>query len=570
MLLTRNARLSRWPALLTVASFLAGISVPELAEALVVNRCGTDVADVQGGGTNLEQALAAGGIVSFACGSAATITVTKEHSITIPTYIEGNNAITLDGTNSITMMSVHVPNVSIRVANLIVKRAGPPDWGPGIPLVNLSGFIQGREDTSVTITHVRFLDSNRPLYAGQLVIADTVFDDNRGTAVFGHDMTLSNVRIRGNTGQAIGSLGGTVSIFDSQVSSSGASSFDNCNLRIERTEFSSTFNTSSGHPGGALTTGCDTQISNSRFYNNKSDGSGGAISITKKVHTVSIRGSQFESNSAAESGGAIDVADIANAPRKITIEWSVFRRNRARFGGAISLGQAFENNDLIETRGVHFSDNEATSEGGAIGGTNVTLRASRSTFLRNRGAAGAAIWLHQRADRRSIITNSLFVLNKAAGGVIQGSNARIINSTIVGSEGFGLVSFPTSGTPVDRGFRLSNSIVENSTEGNCQLGGLPLVDEGQNLQFPGNSCGGTIPVAVSALDTFYAPLPGGAAHEAGNMAICISPEVGGLDLYGERRPQTSRCSIGAIEGDLMRIARGRRLRREPVHIPDVP
>src|SRR6476620_10913995 len=103
MLLTRNARLSRWPALLTVASFLAGISVPELAEALVVNRCGTDVADVQGGGTNLEQALAAGGIVSFACGSAATITVTKEHSITIPTYIEGNNAITLDGTNSITM-----------------------------------------------------------------------------------------------------------------------------------------------------------------------------------------------------------------------------------------------------------------------------------------------------------------------------------------------------------------------------------------------------------------------------------------------------------------------------------
>lgn len=561
----RNARRSWLAAPIASAIFLAGSST---TSALVVNRCGTDIADSSGGGINLKQALAEGGVVSFDCGPNATIVITEEHKLTRSTYIEGNNNVTLDGANSVTMLSVDVPDVAIRVENIIVRRAGPPDWAPGILAINRSGFIQGRSDTTATLNHVRFLDSNRPLNAGRLIIAETIFDGNRGDAILGRDITLSNVRIRNNARRAIVARGGVVSVFDTQVSSSGSSLFQECRLHIERASFSSNASAFVTVPGGAMATGCETEIVNSRFTNNRSDLGGGAISITKSAPSVTIRGSQFEGNIAAEGGGAIALEGLAMEPRKLVLEWSVFRRNKAKSGGALSLGAAFENNDLLESRGVLFSDNEASSQGGAVAGANVTFRTRRSIFLRNRAPAGGALWLHQQADRKSLIANSLFVLNKSDAGTIQGSNARIVNTTIVGSEGAALVTFPQEGLPGDRAFHLKNSIIENSSRANCEPGLIPVIDEGHNLQWPGASCGSTITVAVAALDTFYAPIPRGAAHEAGDLATCLSDEVGAIDVYGEHRPQTDRCSIGAVEGDLTRIARSRRLHREPIHIPD--
>jgi hypothetical protein len=106
---------------------------------------------------------------------------------------------------------------------------------------------------------------------------------------------------------------------------------------------------------------------------------------------------------------------------------------------------------------------------------------------------------------------------------------------------------------------VTNSIIANSSGANCGSG---IIDGGHNLQFPGTSCGETIPSLDPKLDPAglqdnggptqtIALLPGSPAINAGDADMCANPPVNGIDQRGYVRPGTghSQCSIGAYEAD---------------------
>jgi len=426
----------------------------------------------------------------------------------------------------------------------------------------------------VLLHNTRIVGSHAPIRAGEgaVIAEDSDFDSNTETAIAARIIELTRVKIRQTAGSPMEAIGGTVTLTDSDISANGRSVFDQCQLSIVRTPFTANVAETDGPAGakggGALFTGCTTTIENSRFVNNRSS-TGGAIYIGKNAPSVIIQGSRFEGNRATNNGGAIAMEPFDAVRRTLELVYITFKNNQAKMGGAIDLGEFLENDTLLDARGVTFTANAASSQGGAIAGTNAAVQIRRGLFLRNEAQWGGAIWLHKRAVRPSVVANTLFALNKAPSGTFVGDSTRFVNVTMVGSEGPGIVVFPY-GQNTGRALRLANTIVENNSGDNCR-GGLPgIVDEGDNVQFPGTSCGATIREAVALLDTFYAPIIGGAARAQGNEATCAAAPVQGHDVYGEKRPQADRCSIGAVEGDVTQMLRRRRLGREPGHIPEWP
>ena len=99
---------------------------------------------------------------------------------------------------------------------------------------------------------------------------------------------------------------------------------------------------------------------------------------------------------------------------------------------------------------------------------------------------------------------------------------------------------------------LKNTIVANSpTGGNCSG---TITDGGGNLSYPDTTCPGINsdpklgPLQDNGGPTqTMALLPGSAAIDAANDAICAAPPVNNLDQRGIARPQGPHCDIGAYE-----------------------
>lgn len=90
---------------------------------------------------------------------------------------------------------------------------------------------------------------------------------------------------------------------------------------------------------------------------------------------------------------------------------------------------------------------------------------------------------------------------------------------------------------------LTNTIVANNSPDNCSVA---ITTGSNNLQFPGTTCGGTIPTA----DPMLGPLTGGVYPLlAGSLAIDTGTNSGcpPTDELGTARPQGAACDIGAFE-----------------------
>jgi hypothetical protein len=529
-----------------------------------VDRCGSDV---EPGGINLATALAAGGRITFRCGGPATIRITREHLITRSVDIDGGNQITLEGNKQSSFLLVSGPtgpNVVVRLANLTILRMGS----------STGGLFRG---SRIAVFNSRIAESDTPIVANTgVVIENSTLESNSGPLISADNVDLTRTTFRSNRGPPLTTIGGRINIIDSTFDDNVRSIFltggSRCSLRIVRTTFTNNrsiaadIDTPAG--GGAFITQCTTEVENSTFANNTTSANGGAISIGREAPRVSISGSRFRSNT-AERGGAIAMDPLFAPRRVLALQFTILTDNKAKVGGAIFFGESPENDTRLEGRGVTFSRNIASDRGGGVAGTNASVHILRGTFVRNEAQSGAALWLNTLGARESVIANTLFVLNKAPLGTFVGNTTRFINATVLGSEGPGLVQSPAStGTNPARAIRLANSIIENNSGGNCRAGAAGIIDEGANLQFPDTSCGAGIRVGIALLDTFYAPIIGGAARAQGDNKICAAAPVGGQDFYGEKRPQADRCSIGAVEGDLERFMR-RRLDRKPV-TPDKP
>ena len=123
---------------------------------------------------HLDTALSGGGLVTFNCGGAATITVTSTKTISADTAIDGGSLITISGGNSVGVFSVNT-GVTFTVENLIIANG---QSGSGGGIANIGGTL--------TVTNSTFTDNNAysggggGIYntGGTLTVTDSTFAGN--------------------------------------------------------------------------------------------------------------------------------------------------------------------------------------------------------------------------------------------------------------------------------------------------------------------------------------------------------------------------------------------------------
>jgi len=252
--------------------------------------------------------------------------------------------------------------------------------------------------------------------------------------------------------------------------------------------------------------------------------------------TLTLTNCTLSGNSAPIGGGIRNSATL-------TVTDSIFSGNSADIGGGISNTSG----EGAAVTGSTFSGNSAADSGGGIFNIDTILTVSNSTFSGNTAAGFVS---------RPVAGGGGIANQFACSGICSGGCGSVIvtNSTFSGNSadaGAGGIDGGSYGCPTS----VTNSIIASSSGVNCGGG---IIDGGHNLQFPGTSCGATIP----SLDPLLGPLAnnGGPTHtiavlpnspaiNAGDPEGCANPPVNGVDQRGYMRTGTgyTNCSIGAYE-----------------------
>ncbi len=518
--------------LVTLALLIALLLATAVDEVAIVQAGG-----VVGNGTpqscteaTLNTALAAGGTVSFNCGTQPiTITFTSRKTIAANTTIDGGGLITLDGGSKTALFSVQYL-ISFSVKNITLANARTTDKGAAIQ--NNQGPL--------SVTNSKFINN-----------VSTTDAETYSGAIFaiGNTLTIANSSFSGNKG---------------------------------------------GDGGAIKNLQNNLIITNSIFTNNSSTYWGGAISVdgaNNGTGAISITGSTFSGNTAYGFGGAIFnnlyQNDTFNIDKSIFTSNIVSARNGGGQGGAIfhirtdpaspnPANTPVANLTIIDST---FSGNSSSSQGGALwAGKNqerISASIKNSTFSGNSTAVmGGGIWIATGGQTNIINTtianNKAFSLNNGApfgfgGGLaVDGSTPYTLNNITMagnsaGFQGGGIWIAAATATNVT----LQNSIIANNkadnagnnwnVKKNCNL---TMNNGGNNLQYQaGNTdapdCASSISTADPKLDPLaynrgptqtMALLPGSAALNAGNNATCAA-----TDQRGVSRPQGGNCDIGAFE-----------------------
>jgi len=508
--------------------------------------------------TDLSEALAAGGTITFAC--SGTIAFTRSHALTKNVTIDGGNTITLDGRgNRMFTMGNVFPFVVFKGIRIVGAAAGPSGL-PGSVIVG-EGNVALLDGTTIS-------QSDKPIWvmAGSLTIQNAAFLQNNGPVAVVSEGSLDIsrfARFDDNTGQTLATGPGTQTrIADTQFSGNGGSNFggtaaNGCQVTITNSQF---FNNVSAEDGGAFTSRCKLTMEKVQFGQNRAARDGGAVFLG--VHSdVTIRALTFNSNQAGRNGGA--VADVAALGQEgaLRIASSRFVSNQAgAAGGAIWTGEA----GPVVIGGGSFVSNSAATGGGAVYIRQSPLDISRSLFFKNKSDnTGGAIESFCMPVNAGRITNTIIAGNSAGtGAAFFGSQTTFINTSIVSNGGRPVYHSNRCGDKSIVAF--SNTIVEGGFTGGCAGADASRTfkDLGNNIQFPWWSCGGTIRSVPPVLGLSFAPLaPFSPAQGAGNTVVCEKSPISGRDIYGAHRPQGPTCSIGAVEGDLTtaydRAAKGR-------------
>jgi len=284
---------------------------------------------------------------------------------------------------------------------------------------------------------------------------------------------------------------------------------------------------------------------------------GGALLVGSSnggIGFLTVISTTFFDNHADFKGGA-----ILNLGGSVGVIESTFADNSAASGGAIYYWE--RGGDITDST---FSGNHAAEDGGAIYGVNTRVTVMSSTFSDN-SANNSGGGIFNNDDL--YITNSTFSGNRAdtGGGIFKdGRNFFVFNSTFSGNSAI------TTGGAISSyyGATLYNTIVANSPSGGNCAGG-EIIDGGNNLQSPGQTCGDSIPTADPVLGPLadnggltltHALLPGSPAIDAGNAAGCLADYYVGTILTTDQRgivrpldgdgDGIAICDIGAFEVDV--------------------
>ena len=459
--------------------------------------------------------------------------------------LAGGNDISLDGDDG-RILSVEA-GASLTVEELAFQHGQAAAGGAihvasGVLVVRSSQFMNNRAD------HGGAID----VADGDLSVSNSVFTGNEALGP-GGAITIAegSLRISGSTFTE--NVGG-------EGQGAGAIYAMNAPVTINGGEFNGN-SVGPGGAGGAIIVEAALAIQGTGFHGNSAV-SGGAIFVIEGPG-VQISGASFSNNEATfYAGGAI----TALVPLQVT--GSTFHDNSAPQGGAIAHDLA-----TASVSTSVFTGNTATTLGGAAylgtpeGATTVFRR---NTYSENKAKNGGAVYAVQGSVH---LLESTFSENSAiAGGAIYNTGTiEVLNSTISGNEGGGLLnegdatvrhatfadnaSVGVAGilnTP-SASLSIANTAIATGEFGvNCELNGTVNGPPGSNLSDDG-SCDVPAFVKVEALllgplannggPTFtHLPATGSPVIDAGNLGTCLSD-----DQRGEPRPTNAGCDIGAVE-----------------------
>lgn len=255
---------------------------------------------------------------------------------------------------------------------------------------------------------------------------------------------------------------------------------------------------------------------------NTNTGSNGLPQITSTI-TVQGAGNPVITRSGAATFRFFFITSAGN----LTLDGLTLTNGDSTTGG--HDGGAIRNFGTLTVANSTLSGNLSNAGGSAIYSNNSTTTTIVGSTISNNLGLGAI-----GQSGTMTVSNSTFSGNP--GGLInRGGTITITNSTIASNSGAGLSR---------SGITLRNTIVANNTT-NCAD---PVTDGGNNLQFPGSSCG-TFTSANPLLSSLannggptqtMALSAGSPAINAGNSALCPATDQRGS-------PRVGTCDIGAFE-----------------------
>lgn len=284
--------------------------------------------------------------------------------------------------------------------------------------------------------------------------------------------------------------------------------------------------------------------------------------------TLTLRNALVIANYSSACGGGLYNAMGATA----TLETVAFGNNGAPFGAAISNSGALTLTQVSLTFDTALHEAGGLENGGSATLTDVTiafetagergggiynsggLTVTNTTLSHNQATSGngGGIFNQYIMSLTNVTLSANTATSGYGGGICSWSyyDSSLLNVTLnqnSARSGGGLYRDTTSGR--NGAVNLKNTIVANSPVGDNCAGGI--TNNGDNLQYPGTSCG----AGIATADPLLRPLTnnGGPtethALRAGSPAIDAGANIGcpATDQRGVTRPQGGGCDIGAFE-----------------------
>ena len=304
--------------------------------------------------------------------------------------------------------------------------------------------------------------------------------------------------------------------------------------------------------GGALILRGNATIEKTEFLNNRAP-NGAAVWFASGE--LALRRATFEGNIATGIGGALGVSS-ADAPAKVSIRYSHFRRNRRFQGGAIAFRHrcpAYLGENVAWVR-RQFREQRRQPKRGRDRCAKRRHRPFERVQIVGNQAAGIGGAINGGGDfNLTRLANALVVRNTAAtGGAYTGLRLELINATVAENEGRPAIALLAD---VSATAKFTNTIFLRNAGGSCMSlpGGevATFADGGHNVQFPTNDCGASVPVVDPRLDSMYVPVPNSPVRFAGDTPVCLAAPINGRDIFNDPRPRArGQCTIGAIESTI--------------------
>lgn len=482
----------------------------------------------------LNAALVDGGLVTFNCGGAKTITFSYYKTIEADTTIDGGGVITLSGGNTASLFQVFDPR-RLTLQNITLadgKSAG-----------TAAGAIENFGTTLIINSTLR----------------DNVSTSNGGAIANYGMLNLYNTIVAKNRADVAGggvyNSGGMVNIIDSQflenvaysqgmASTGGGLDNDAGTANIQNSVFSHSF--SAAHGGAINVNSGVVDIRNSTLSHNRVGGHGGGIRINAEA-TVSITVSAINDNVALYGGG------IYNAGRLVFSQGALNLNQAISGGGMTAAGQSSG-----ALTGVTLNGNHAGNNGGGLflqGTVAAGLSLTDLTMSNNTARDNGGGVYNQAATAH--LTNVTLSGNgaNAGGGIYQNSGlmslrfVSVVSNTAVAFGG-GLYNYEAGE------MKVQNTVLANNSLGNCD--GSGFISLGHNLAND-NHCNTALnqPTDKSGTNVALplAPLAdnGGPTLThlslSGNLAIDGGVCIDGVstDQRALPRPAGAACDAGAVE-----------------------